>query len=119
MDMLSDTQTVSQGLYPPDSQDSQEPGTQELMALTGANLVPMPKKVQVSQIYKDFCITKIVCVCVCVCVCVSHTAILIQVAQIQIDYARRAKRLDVKKLKTKMWEVMSEKLTTQVHIVSQ
>ena len=72
VDMLSDTQTVSQGLYPPDSQDSQEPGTQELMALTGANLVPMPKKVQVSQIYKDFCITKIVCVCVCMCVCLTH-----------------------------------------------
>ena len=67
VDMLSDTQAVSQGLYPPDSQDSQEPGTQELMALTGANLVPMPKKVQVSQIYKDFCITKIVCVCLTHC----------------------------------------------------
>ena len=112
MDMLSDTQAVSQGLYPPDSQDSQEPGTQELMALTGANLVPMPKKVQISQIYNR-------CLHYENCVCVSHTTILVQVAQIQIDYARRAKRLDVKKLKTKMWEVMSEKLTTQVHIVSQ
>lgn len=34
--------------------------------------------------------------------------IIIQVKQIHIDYARNAKRLDVKKLKTKMWEIITQ-----------
>lgn len=33
-----------------------------------------------------------------------------QVKQIHIDYARNAKRLDVKKLKAKMWEIMTERV---------
>ena len=31
-----------------------------------------------------------------------------QVKQIHIDYARNAKRLDVKRLKTKMWEIITQ-----------
>ena len=33
---------------------------------------------------------------------------LLQVKQVYIDYARNAKRLDIKKLKTKMWETITE-----------
>ena len=31
----------------------------------------------------------------------------VQVDHIRVDYARRAKKVDVKKLKTKMWDVIS------------
>ena len=31
-----------------------------------------------------------------------------QVEQIHITYARNAKRLDIKKLKAKMWEILTE-----------
>ena len=33
---------------------------------------------------------------------------LMQVHQLQIDYAKSAKRLDVKKLKMKMWQIITE-----------
>jgi len=33
---------------------------------------------------------------------------LVQVHQLQIDYAKSAKRLDVKKLKMKMWQIITE-----------
>lgn len=33
-----------------------------------------------------------------------------QVHQIQIDYARSAKRLDVKRLKAKMWQIITENI---------
>ena len=34
--------------------------------------------------------------------------VYVQVKQVHIDYARNAKHLDVKKLKTKMWEIIAE-----------
>ena len=33
-----------------------------------------------------------------------------QVHQLQIDYAKSAKRLDVKKLKMKMWQIITENI---------
>ena len=35
---------------------------------------------------------------------------LMQVHQLQIDYAKSAKRLDVKKLKMKMWQIITENI---------
>ena len=49
----------------------------------------------------------------------SLLAAVFQVDQVRVDYARTSKKIDIKKLKSKMWEVITQepKPQEQVHTV--
>ncbi len=98
-------------LPPGDSQEQEQLRLADQLALAGDNLLAQPRRVRVictlilhtspststhththTYIYTRTC---------------THTHTHTQVQQIHIDYARAAKKVDIKKLKSKMWEIIS------------